>query len=481
MFNKRLSLLVLPLVIILATVLPGTAASTTKSLSTNFTLVNLGTGAATGSIDYIKPDGSAWKASESFSIPDVGGQLVFRQYTDDALTAGQGSAVVSSDQQLGAVVQIQARNQTPTTGAYAGSPAGSDTVYVPLVAHHGNSVSGQTNSQLVIQNTGTAATSVNVKFYDGAGTLQGTQKNIATLAGGASFLYDLEGESGLANGFVGSAVVTAGTGGTVAVVTNFFLGADTMQTFNGFTKESPSNAWVIPTFFVRLTNGLSSPVTFQNLSDTAIAANGATLTCNVGSTSAVASPAVITLHNTTAVAKGQSYSWNPVVDTANFPTANWTGACRLTTPQNVVAFVQYRFVSGSNARADSYQALNANSTAKTVVIPLVAKRLANNFASAVTIANLNAGAVANVHLDYKPASGYTGSLVVDKVIPAGGSLIQNHRVPYSASNGDSVNLPDNWQGTLTVTSSDSAINAVVQLDFLGQNGDPYMTHNAFTK
>ena len=86
-----------------------------------------------------------------------------------------------------------------------------------------------------------------------------------------------------------------------------------------------------------------------------------------------------------------------------------------------------------------------------------------------------------MHLSYLPSSesASQATLELDKVISAGSSLIQNQRVDSSNSQG--VNLPDGWQGTLTVTSSDQPINGVVQLDFLGMGGDPYMTHNIFTK
>ena len=56
---------------------------------------------------------------------------------------------------------------------------------------------------------------------------------------------------GLSANWFGSAVVRATTaGGEVTAVSNFFLGADTMQTFNGFT--STGTKWVAPLFTSRL-------------------------------------------------------------------------------------------------------------------------------------------------------------------------------------------------------------------------------------
>ena len=68
------------------------AASTTKTLSTNFTLVNFGTSTANVSVSYVKTDGSAWTADSgntNFTIPANGGQKPVYQYFDGTLTAGQ--------------------------------------------------------------------------------------------------------------------------------------------------------------------------------------------------------------------------------------------------------------------------------------------------------------------------------------------------------------------------------------------------------
>jgi len=134
----------------IATIAPGLAQSTTKSLSTNFTVVNLGSGPAQGIVQYIKTDGTQWgSGSESFTIANPGGQAIFRQYNpagqpgNPNLTDGAGSVIISADQPLGAVVQILARGQNPTSsGAYSGFTAGDSSLYVPLVARKLSTASG---------------------------------------------------------------------------------------------------------------------------------------------------------------------------------------------------------------------------------------------------------------------------------------------------------------------------------------------------
>ncbi|MEM0488801.1 MAG: hypothetical protein QW707_06335 [Candidatus Bathyarchaeia archaeon] len=341
-----------------------------------------------------------------------------------------------------------------------------------------STASGIANTQIVIQNTGSTAVNVEVDLVTRNGTIAYTKTGIS-IQPGAAYLYDLADETSLPTGWLGSAVVRAVTAdGQIAVVSNFFTGPHGMQTFNAFSEESSSGAWAVPLFVSRLSaNGLSSPVTIQNVDSIPIPAGGAVMTCTVDATSPSQVPATFVVTNTTQISPSASYAWNPVVDTTRLP-SNWIGACRITTSAQVVAFVQLRFIGTDKAAA--YEAINANSMDKTVTVPLVAKRLPNGFATAVTIQNLSVSAPANVTLTYLPGPESSSPITLQftTTIPAGGSLIQNHRVPSSHPQG--VNLPDGWQGTLTVVS-DQPIGAFVQLDFLGQPGDPYMAHVAFTK
>jgi len=88
--KKFLSLLLVSLLVILLGVAPlsqshqlAIAAATTKSFSSNYTLVNLGGDTAAVTASYVAPDGSEWGSSifKSFSIPAGANQIV-RQYDD---------------------------------------------------------------------------------------------------------------------------------------------------------------------------------------------------------------------------------------------------------------------------------------------------------------------------------------------------------------------------------------------------------------
>jgi hypothetical protein len=72
-------------VLALVVIISGLTQSTTKSLSTNFTLVNLGEGEASGTVWYYLPDGGAWgDGSEGFTSPRPIGRRSFASTTPRA-------------------------------------------------------------------------------------------------------------------------------------------------------------------------------------------------------------------------------------------------------------------------------------------------------------------------------------------------------------------------------------------------------------
>lgn len=459
------------------------AQSTTKTLSTNFTLVNFGAAQANVNASYVKDDGTAWHTT-AFTIT-AGGQKIVRQYvanSDSPTAAGKGSLVLQSDQGLGAVVQILASYpggpaQLPTSGAYAGFGSGAASFNVPLIGRKGASASGQQNSQIMVQNTGAASTVASISLTAFAGST-GSKTITKTLASGQTWYFDLNSDltdAEFGTSWFGSASVTAGVGGSVAVVANTFAGADTLQTYNGFA--SGGTTLFAPSVFARLANGLSTPVTIQNISAGTIATGTASLICT-GDSANTATPANFTLTNTAQIAAGASFAWNPVTN-QSFPTA-WFGSCKVSSPASVVSFVQIRTVGGTGNQADAaaYEAVTNAGTDKTVVIPLMAKNLANGFTTVATIQNLS-NAANTVTIEYIPSAGFTQTLSFTATIGAEGSLIQNLRSGAGVNNY--ANLPAGWVGSVKVTGQ-GALNGFVQLrNTLQTAGDNFMAHGVFTQ
>jgi hypothetical protein len=524
--SKKMLLIVFSLTIItlLGTSSLALGASTTKSLSSNYTLVNLSTCTAPATCDaavtvkYIKDDGSVWAAdpnNTNFNVPGNYGSVVVRQYSDAIMTEGRGSVVVSSGEPLGSVVQLQTRSGIPTRGAYSGISQGSSKFYVPIVERKKTTSSGIGNSQIIIQNADSVQiTDVTIELIQGSVTTY--TKHTGSLAPGQSFFYDVQEEQpqNVPDEWLGSAVVTALTPATgkLAVVSNFFLGPDAMQTFNAFPVESVGPKWIAPLFFSRLSNGLSTPISVQNLSGDTIPAGGVKLICNEDPS--FSNPTThFEVSNPNQIFNNQGYGFNPVPTPSGadnlFPMKGWGGSCQIDAgTYNVVALVQMRYVGVASNGAAAYEAIPVNgSTNKTLVFPLILKRLNNGFATAVAIQNLNLGtdasAIAHVHIKYTPSPteckvdicDQNGDGVItaadtvqyDATIPGAGSLIKNHRLstgPQAETTLDShgnLAIRDGWQGSLVVTSSDQPINGFVQItDYLHFSGDTFMAHDAFS-
>jgi hypothetical protein len=470
----------------MVTILPVLGQATTKQLSTNFTLVNLGDGQADGTVSYLKTDGSAWgDGSEDFTITDPGGQAIFRQYFaagqpgNPNLTDGNGSVVIESSQPLGAVVQILARGQNPTSsGAYSGFTEGDISYNIPLAARKLPGASGESNSQIIVQNTGTGPADIEIEMINGDGSTRYT-KSETGLAAGASYYYDLnlESASNVPDAWYGSAVARTTTGGaSIAVVSNF-IAADAMQTFNAFNTSAGSTTTYVPLFTSRLANSLSTPLSVQNVSGGTIAIGGIDVECTPDPALIGFSP--FTVSNPAPVLNTASFFVNPVIDLTI--AEGFYGSCVISSSADVVAFVQMRYIATGEAAA--YEAIPGGSTETTAFIPLAAKRLGNGFATAVTIQNLSSSTV-TMDLTYMPSPDYGGSsspvVIPDVSVGPYASYIQNHKI--TSGPGSVPSLPDGWYGTLMV-ESDEAVDSFVQLTMVwgAPSGDSFMAHNGFVQ
>jgi len=482
-----ITLLLLSTMVVAATPLNG---ATTKNLSTNFTLVNLGPTLANVKAEYLLPDGNPWTVSpenKDFTIAGNFGQAVLSQYFDDLMPAGQGSVVLSSDQPLGAVVQIQARPpQIPTTGAYTGVGSPSQTYYAPQVFSKLPTANGLSNSQIAIQNTNSEAVTVTVQLipYPGITGLSTYTNSSIQIQPGASYLYDLADEVNLTStnptitGWTGSAVITAPAGKTVAAVVNTFAGPDSLQTYNAFPAESIGSTWSIPHFTSKLSNGLSTPVNVQNLSGVDIAVGDVTLNCVAAAGFA---PATFAISNAEVIPANATFSFNPVGNN-DYPN-HFSGTCTVSsaTDKGMVSIVQMRRPGVTNELA-AYEAIPGTSTGIRIVVPLISKNQANGFATNVTIKNLSTTNAAAVKLTFTPAATYGGSqdlIIFNETIPTNGNLLLSQRFDGTPQ------IPNGWYGTLLVEPQNPAtgqpLAALVQLtNTQVSEGDTFMAHIAFT-
>jgi len=473
-------------------------AVTAKTLQTTFTLANMGGQDASVSISYILDSGAAWAAdaaNTSFTLAANGGQKQIRNYFDTTMTAGKGSAVITSNQPLAAITLLIARGYpTATSGGYEGLGTGGYQNYVPLVMKNRTTGNGIANNQFVIQNLDSNPLFVKVEFVPApnSGFSPATKTFTSSIAPGVSQYYDLDGESLLANEWYGSAKITAATGtstaGKIGVVSNLFIGTDLLYTTNGFPETSLRTKWHVPYFTSKLGNGQNTSVTIQNLSGGTIDINTLKLDCTPDSASAVATP--IHLLNNAAIANNANYEFNSASLSTTDSPAGWHGSCVVSTTTNdkdlaVAVFVRHinnpdngggaGFVGIPNpvgADVDKY---------KTITLPYLNKRLANGVATVISVENLGA-TEATVTLTYKASEEYAGtpqSLVIPNVkIQPGEALVRNYRMTGTDAIAE-PGLPDTWFGSLTITSNQPLQAFTFVTNFLNSLGDTYFGFNGF--
>ena len=150
------------------------------------------------------------------------------------LSAGRYSVIVSSTQEVVAIVNLLGENAAKTVfynGSYSGASQGASPVYLPSFVYKFYGW----NSLISVQNTGTGDANVTVSYTCANGTTATSTKT--GLAKGAAVHFDLETSppAGLpAGGCSGSAVVTSNQ--PVVVVDNQSAGNGMTQSFNTFDQ-----------------------------------------------------------------------------------------------------------------------------------------------------------------------------------------------------------------------------------------------------
>ncbi len=457
------------------------AAATTKSLSTVYAIQNFSqTLTATVHVDY-KLDtvagGVVWTAATTNTDFQLGpGQAAnIAQYLDTTMTAGRGSATISSDQPVGAIVNQLNRvtGVRDTSGSYSAFDSGAASVYAPLVFKNLSTSAGTINSVLTIMNVGSASTDFNIVYIDGITFQPVLTRTITGLGAGVSYYADQSDETSLLDGYFGSAVVNAtSTGGTVAVVGNQFAGTDALLTYSGFKSTEGFTNWSVPLYLCRLTNGFSSPITVQNISGSSIAAGGIVVAFTPDPS--LGDPG-FNISNLAAIPNNASFVVNLRIDTTC--PDNTFGSATVTSSGNAVVLVNQ--LQAGAAASLSYNGIRSDSTNTTALSPVAFSRLSNGFSTAITVQNLSSAA-GTVTFTYTPNAACTGciSYTQDVSVAANGSVIQNHRLAEGAT---SHPLPALWFGSATITADVPIAGVVNQLDLDDALADGTLSFNTFSQ
>lgn len=231
---KKLTIL---LVVLTLLAIPMSVGAQSVTTNTAFQVVNLNQSAdATVTITFYDANGGVTYAITDDTIAAGSSKTYIQSGETNLGTSFDGSVIISSDQEIAAIVNQNTADATPATtgynGSYTGFSEGSDTFYIPIVlnAYYGY------HTEISVQNASTGPVDVTVT-YDTAGCTDVK----TTLAVGAAVRFDNTAtcSGGLSGN--GSASISA-TGPVVAVVNQI---GDTLpsinleQTYNGF---APANS-----------------------------------------------------------------------------------------------------------------------------------------------------------------------------------------------------------------------------------------------
>lgn len=416
---------------------------------TNVVTQNLATGAGMDATVLVEYYDTAGNLDHSHGGIVIAPRAVTEIHTEDEpLGDGwQGSAVMSSDQAVGAIVSIKNTNVPGaadgiTQAAYNGALSGADTLYFPSLYAFDFIA-----SRITVQNVEGTAANIEMDYYDRDGVFLGQYD--ATIPGYAQRTFDLGNAADVpfdpATFVDGSATVTSSTGNLLAgaAVTSW---ADQSAGYQALTPLNKGTVLYAPSHYRYMSNPASaewtlfSALNLQNTSATTVAQVRATYVSR--STGAVAMTKEFTIQPLSAVGLNTKNGGDfPASDFnalsyAGGGVADWDGSVKIES-LNAVELVGICNTGWDQSRAAGAYALVTTNDASDELFFPAQYRLdwGAGWAqwSAVNIMNVGGGTVAaaDLSVEYIDTTGATVLSLTGVALPfdltAGGALGLNSR------------------------------------------------------
>jgi hypothetical protein len=307
-----------------------------------------------------------------------------------------GSAVVSADQPIAAIVNVNNRGTGTAAGQYRGTD-GADvatSIAFPLVK---NNFGGRTTT-FYVQNAGTAANTINATFRVGANTYP---KSFPSVPGNAMVVIS-PADAGVPQGAVGSLTVqgSQALAGTSLEHEASAAVAQNLQASKAFTPNDYDDIAYCP--LVRNAHTANQQTTGIQAQNVGAAAQ----TIKVDYSYSIGGGAVQTKSVTSpSLAVGESYTFFGGDATNGLP-AGALGSAKVTGMGggNIAVVVNDRgFATVNPNRVTTYACFAAGSASTDVVLPLYKEYLGGN-TTGIQIQNVGAGP-ATVEVTYQPTSG----------------------------------------------------------------------------
>ena len=414
-------------------------------------VANLDTQPATVTIEFYDTSGALIHTYVDPTPIPAGGATTYYVPTilpDSAATTFRGSAVVSSERNIAAIVNENAGSgagydQPPgiLRGSYTGIRAAetATTLYMPVAvkAFYGF------NSQLVVQNAGAAA-DINFEFFDATGASVATYI-ASSVAANASAIVELDTliptTGSIPSGFGGSAKVTSAS--NLAGMANNMTSSEpaVLQTYNAFAASDGGTTLYAPALFNDF-YGYVSSIQVQNVGSVA---TNITVTYSDGE-----------VETENGVGPNQAaLFYQPTEGHAS----GWTGSATVTSSAADVVAVVAQLLPG--VKASNYNAVSSGAT--TIVAPALSKAF-YGYDTALTVMNVGTAAT-NISVSY--SDGVSASAT--NVQPGDSAQFFNWLEAGHASG---------WSGSGTITSTAAPVMGIVnQENRAKSDGDWQYSYN----
>jgi len=463
--------------LLVATMVLAAAGPNPGNGSTDIRVMNVSNTAASATVDYYNTSGGI-EATRSTTIP-ANGSYDFAA-ADSGLGDGfNGTAVVSSDQQLASVAFINWTGGQSTDGttaaAYSGVAEGATELYCPSLAARAN----KQKSILAVQNADSSTADVRLDFYDRDGNAWSGNPVTASLPVGAGKTWDLTDLSlpnTVPDGWLGSVKVSSPNGKKLAAVVTMFWKSyssayncasqgTTTVIFPDIKRRKGTTLW--KQYGGNVIQNLSSS-SVANITVSVLDRNGTTLYSFNHQIQPLASQGFNTRFNA-----------NTPDPTAFFNAMgnDFVGALKVTSDQPLTAVYNGISLTGNQPRASTYSAGSPDSARTTIWFPGVYRlESGGSFTRFSALLVYNTGTTpANVTVTWYRKDG-TQAHQFTSQIPAGTSHGYNTRYGANVPNKSQFysDLGSNFAGGVKV-ESDVPVLGISNVNYPDQQA----TYNAY--
>jgi hypothetical protein len=344
---------------------------------------NVGSGPANIIFTAYGQDGTSYDCGSSSSVA-VGASVNFLTSACPVSAGFLGSAVVSADQEIAAIVNVTNRTVGKAAGQYKGTDGASTatTVNFPIVKHN---FFGRTTA-FYMQNAGTTAVNIQADFTTTSGSYSHTYTNVPANA----MVVVSPADASVPSGDLGSLTVTS-TNALAGSSLEYEHGAtvgNNLQASRGFTAADEGTTVFCPLYRKNHTaRSFSTGAQVQNVS-------GAAASVDFTFTYAGGSYA-----DTQTVQPGESYTFFSG-SIAAIPNGA-LGSVKVESDQNVVVVVSDRGFGVNPSPLTAYACFSVDNATTDVTIPLYKEYLGGN-SSGLQIQNVGNAATTNVTVTYAP-------------------------------------------------------------------------------